>query len=172
MKQPTTADEVLALHNLCQSDPQGYLQITNEWIRQNPRDANAYFSRHFGWLKLNQPDRALDDLDKVVEIEPSQSAYLARGKVLREMGDLRGAISSYEKGEALDPTEWKNDAIGPYFQADCHARLGDEAAAIAYCRMLPSDFWTPGLFGAPAGDKTEIAAELLSIAAGFQANET
>jgi tetratricopeptide (TPR) repeat protein len=170
MRQPTTEDELLALHGLCQSNPQGYLQIMDEWIRQNPRDANAYFSRHYGWLKLGVPDRALDDLNKVIEIDPSQSAYLARGKVLRQIGDLRGAIGDYEKGEALNPAEWKNDAVGPYFQADCHARLGDEATALAYCRMLPNDFWTPGLFGAPAGGKTEIAAELRAIAAGSQAN--
>src|SRR5579883_1938939 len=54
---------------------------------------------------------------------------------------------------------------GLLYRADCHARLGDEAAALAYCARLPDDFWTPGVYDAPAGSKAEIADELRRIAA-------
>jgi len=47
-----------------------------------------------------------------------------------------------------------------------HARLGDEASALACCARLPDDFWTPGLQGTPAGDKARIADELVRITAG------
>jgi hypothetical protein len=65
----------------------------------------------------------------------------------------------------MDPADWAHEAFGPLYQADCHARLGDEEKAMAYCARLPSDFWTPGLEGAPAGDKTQIADQLRQIAA-------
>jgi hypothetical protein len=54
--------------------------------------------------------------------------------------------------------------FGLLFQADAHARLGNEAAALAYCARLPDDFWTPGIEGAPGGKKAQIAEELRRIA--------
>jgi hypothetical protein len=74
-------------------------------------------------------------------------------------------LADYDHGEALDPAQWQEDAFGLLFQADCHARLGNESAALAYCTRLPDDFWTPGLHGAPAGGKADIAEKLRSIAA-------
>jgi hypothetical protein len=44
--------------------------------------------------------------------------------------------------------------------ADCHARLGDEARALACRTHLPDDFWTPGTDGSPPGDKPAIAETL------------
>jgi hypothetical protein len=43
--------------------------------------------------------------------------------------------------------------------------LRDEASALDCCARLPDNFWTPGLDGAPAGGKAEIADELRRIAA-------
>ena len=76
----------------------------------------------------------------------------------------------FGRGEALDPALWEADAIGPYFQADVYARLGDEASALAHCARLPDDFWTPGLDGAPAGGKAQIAEELRRRAADARRN--
>ena len=70
MKEPTTPEEVKVLHNLLRSDPQHYLQIVNKWIADNPGNSHAYFSRHFAWLELGDPRRALDDLTVV---DPAQS---------------------------------------------------------------------------------------------------
>lgn len=60
--------------------------------------------------------------------------------------------------------------FGPLFRADCHARLGDEAAALADCETMPDDHWTPGLFGTPVGTKQEVAAELRRRAAAAREN--
>jgi hypothetical protein len=43
--------------------------------------------------------------------------------------------------------------------------VGDEASALDCCARLPDNHWTPGLDGAPAGNKAEVAAELRRIAA-------
>jgi len=51
------------------------------------------------------------------------------------------------------------------YEADSHAHLGDEASALDCCSRLPENHWTPGLDGAPAGNKAEVAAELRRIAA-------
>ena len=48
--------------------------------------------------------------------------------------------------------------------ADCHARLGNLEAALADCAALRDDHWTPGVFGAPAGTKAEVTAEIRRLA--------
>jgi tetratricopeptide (TPR) repeat protein len=167
MKRPSTADELLALHKLLRSDPQKYLRIVSQWIAEDPNDSGAYFSRHFVWTSIGEPQRALEDLNKVIELKlnPSPIAFMARAHVYRHLGQYEKAIEDFNRGEAIDPKEWRDGAFGPFFQADTHARLGNEAAALACCARLPDDFWTPGFKGAPGGGKAEIADELRRRAA-------
>lgn len=164
MKAPTTPEETLALHHLMRNDPQAYLRIVDGWIAQDPADGHAYFDRHLVLLQLGQPLRALEDLNRAIEIDPLPVRLQSRGDVHRRGGDYAQAIADYGRAEALDPDQWAEDGVGLLFQADCHARLGDEAAALACCARLPDDFWTPGLLGAPAGGKAEIADQVRVLA--------
>jgi len=165
VSEPTTPEETLALHKILRSDPQRYLRIVNEWIDDNPENSHAYFDRHFAWMKIGEPRRALEDLDKVIELKPNMVSFLSRGEVYRHLGEYEKALEDFGRGEAIDPIEWQDAAFGLLYQADTHARLGDEASALACCARLPDDFWTPGVKGAPAGDKADIADKLRLIAA-------
>lgn len=167
VKEPTTPDELLAMHKILRSDPQRYLRIVNDWIHQNPTNPHAYFDRHFAWTHMGEPRRALEDLNKVIELErePDPMSLLARGEVYRHLGEYEKALEDFDRGDAMNPREWEKDIVlGLLYQADCHARLGDEAAALAHCARLPDDFWTPGLAGAPSGNKADIANKLSRIA--------
>jgi tetratricopeptide (TPR) repeat protein len=165
MKQPSTPEEVLVLHKILRSDPQRYLRIVNDWIDANPKDANAYFQRHFAWMKTGEPRRALEDLNKVIELDPDPVTFRSRGGVYRHLGEYERALGDFGRGEAIDPKQWEDDVFGLYFQADTHARVGNEAAALACCARLPDVFWTPGIYGAPGGGKADIADKLRQVAA-------
>jgi tetratricopeptide (TPR) repeat protein len=165
MKEPTTPEEVKVLHNLLRSDPQHYLQIVNKWIADNPGNSHAYFSRHFAWLELGDPQRALDDLNVVIQLNPQLVAFWSRGEVYRRIGEYGKALEDFDRAEQIDPAQWTEHAFGLLVQADCHARLGNEAAALACCARLHDDFWTPGIEGAPGGGKTEIAETLRRMVA-------
>src|SRR5262249_31369629 len=132
MREPETPDEILALHKLLRSDPQRYLRIVNRWIEEDPKNSSPYFSRHFVWLKLGEPQRALEDVNKVIELEPEPHpiSFASRGDVYRHLGEYEKAIEDYNRAEAIDPKEWRDSAFGPFFQADTHAQLGNEAAAL------------------------------------------
>ena len=95
----------------------------------------------------------------------SPVAFRSRGEVYRHIGDYEKALEDFERGEVMDAAQWEDDGFGLLFQADSHARLGNEAAALACCARLPDDFWTPGLAGAPGGGKADIADGLRRIAA-------
>jgi tetratricopeptide (TPR) repeat protein len=165
MQEPNTPEEIFALHRLRRADPQRFLEIVNGWLEENPRNFHAYFKRHYVWSQLGQPRRALHDLDKVIELAPSQPHFFARGMVHRELGEHENALADFRRGEALGPKEWQDHAIPLLFQADSYAQAGDEAKALDCCARLPNGFWTPGFDGAPGGGKAEIAEELRRIAA-------
>jgi tetratricopeptide (TPR) repeat protein len=165
MQEPNTPQEVFEFQRLRRADPQRYLEIVNGWLEENPRNARAYFKRHFVWSEMGQPRRALDDLDKVIELAPSQPHFFARGMVQRQLGEHHNALADFHRGEALNKKEWQDAQITLLFQADSYAQVGDEANALDCCARLPDKFWTPGYEGAPGGGKAEVAEELRRIAA-------
>jgi tetratricopeptide (TPR) repeat protein len=168
VKEPTTPEELLDVHKLLRSDPQRYLRIVNQWIDKNPANSHAYLDRHFAWMKLGEPRRALDDLNMAIGLKSKQDpmSFWARGLVYRHLGDYEKSLEDFDRAEAINPKRWAEDIVfGLYYQADTHARLGNEPAALACCERLPDDFWTPGIYGAPRGGKAEIAAALRLIAA-------
>lgn len=166
MKEPSTPEEVLELHKILRSDPQRYLEIVNDWIRENPENSHAYYSRHLALTRIGEPRQALEDMNKAIELapRPRQSSLEARGDVYRHLGEYERALEDYRTGEAMDPAVWA-EGYGLLLQADCYARLGDETAALACLARLPDDFWTPGPDDTPAGDKAVVADRLRVIAA-------
>jgi tetratricopeptide (TPR) repeat protein len=168
VNEPNTPEELLAVHHILRSDPQRYLWIVNQWIDKNPANFHAYFDRHFAWMRMGEPRRALEDLDTAIGLrdEPDPISFFSRGLVHRHLGEYEKAIKDFNRGEALNPKGWEEDIVfGLLYQADTHARLGNETSALAYCERLPDDFWTPGVYGAPGGGKTDIADKLRSVAA-------
>lgn len=160
----TTYDDLLQQFDLLRSDPRKYLDLTEDFIRQHPDHSGGYFSRHWAWDRLGRPDLAVEDLNKSISLEQHPVSFRERGHMFRRLGDYHNAIQDYARSEALDPEGFVN-SWGPLFRADCHARLGNEEAALTDCARLADDHWTPGLHGAPAGNKQEVIAEVRRRAA-------
>jgi hypothetical protein len=51
----------------------------------------------------------------------------------RHIGDYEKAIEDFNRGEAIDSALWQAHVMGLFFQADTHARLGNESAAPGCC---------------------------------------
>lgn len=140
---------------LLRSDPVKYIEETSELVDQSPNDAHAYFIRHFGWIELGQLQRALDDLDRSLERKVDPVGLKSRGLLFMRLGRLHDAAADFSRAWVLDPEEWK-EIWGLLYQAHCHALLGEEDAALAACDALPDDHWSPGLHGAPGGNKEQV----------------
>jgi tetratricopeptide (TPR) repeat protein len=164
MTTKITNDDIDRQFTLLRTNPEKFLGLTNQLVEHQPNDPNAYFVRHQAWKRLGALDLALADLDTSLALEDHYVAHRARGSVLHDLGRYREAVDAYNRSERLAPEEWKG-GFGPLFRADSHARLGDMVAALADCEILPDDHWTPGLSGAPAGNKREVAEELCRRAA-------
>jgi tetratricopeptide (TPR) repeat protein len=145
-------------------DPERFLELANQLVEQHPDDQMSYFTRHQAWKQLGLLDLALADLDRSLALEDDHAIHGTRGDLLHAMGRYQEAINEYNRSEQMNPEQWIG-SFGPLFRADCYARLGDEAAALADCGTMSDDHWTPGLFGTPAGNKQEVATELRRRAA-------
>lgn len=120
------------------TDPSKFLELMNELVDQNPADAHAYFRRHWAWKELGSPALALDDLDKSLTLEDHYVTHRVKGRLLYVMGRYKEAIASLDRCQQAAPAKWP-EAFGPLLRADCYARLGDEAAALADRHTLPDD---------------------------------
>jgi tetratricopeptide (TPR) repeat protein len=89
MKEPTTPEEVMVLHKLLRTDPRRYLQIVNGWIHENPANSHAYFDRHLAWMKLGDSQRALEDLNKVIQLDPEPRSIPFSGRSVPAYRRLR-----------------------------------------------------------------------------------
>ncbi len=105
-----------------------------------------------------------EDLNKSLTLEQHPITLKARGILLCDLGRYREAVRDFDQVEAPDPDLFV-DSWCLLFRADCHARLGNEEAALTDCARLAENHWTPGLFGAPAGNKQEVMAEIRRLAA-------
>ncbi len=162
-------DELEKHFGLLRTAPQKYLAMADEFVRENPNHAGGYFHRYYAWEKLGDHQRALDDLETSLRLEPHPTTYRAKGRLLRAMKQYQAAIEALSMSKTMDPKGWI-DAYGPLFRADCHAQLGDEAAAIADCALLKDNHFLPyGVFGTPSGNKQEVIAEIRRRAAAARA---
>jgi len=142
-------------HRLLRSDPHRYLELVNEAILRAPRDSSAYFARHFGWIAIGNNEKALEDLNTALTLEPASVVFHARGLCHVRLKRFDDALFDFATAKSLDPEVWEG-FWGPVYEAHCHAQLGNEAEAMAACDALPDDHWSRGLHGAPGGTKEEI----------------
>ena len=155
-----TTEQIEREHRLLRSDPRRYLALLNGRIRNDPADPQGYFGRHFAWLKLGQRERALQDLNIAIGLDPTEmTSFFMRGDVLRGLGRYAEAIDDLNRAFALDNNNWIG-SIGLLTRADCHARLGNEAAALSDAAALPNDHWLPGFNDLPGGNRDQVIAEL------------
>jgi tetratricopeptide (TPR) repeat protein len=146
------------------SNPEGYLELAHEVVRQNPTDHRAYFCRHQAHSALGRHDLALADVEKAIALsEAHPLLHNARGVVLRELNRHEEAVEEFSRSREIAPEAWVS-IFGALFRAHSHALLGNLAEALADCAALRDDHWTPGLLGAPSGNKKEVTEEIHRLA--------
>jgi tetratricopeptide (TPR) repeat protein len=74
------------------------------FISAKPEDPARYRSRALYHATTFQRDLALSDLDKVISLDGSAAAYLARGALLEEMGNKTKAAADYQTALGIDPS--------------------------------------------------------------------
>lgn len=88
-------------------DPQKALEINNAYLRDHPDDPDGLFSRFQTFSDLGEYDKALADINRVLEIDPNSGGYSARGQMFHEIGNYERAIEDFTRARELDEEDWK-----------------------------------------------------------------
>lgn len=119
-------------------DPDGIIAACTTWIAENPSRtpslARAYTWRGRAYVHNGEPDRAIEDLNRAIEIEPSVEALNNRGAAYRMKGNTVRALADLERSLSLERHEfallgiaqvhWSNERY------DLALRAMDEAMAV------------------------------------------
>lgn len=90
-------------------DPGGIIAACSAFIAENPERtptlARAYVWRGRAYADTGAPDRAIDDLNQAIDIDPSATALHVRATAYRMKGDTERALSDYEQSLSLKRDE-------------------------------------------------------------------
>ena len=75
------------------------LQKLHAMLQKQPNDSFLLYGIALEHKKLNEPEKAIEFLDRTIATDPSYCyAYYQRGQILEMMGDVPGAVKAYNDG--------------------------------------------------------------------------
>ena len=111
--------------------------IYTELIEEFPDEGRYYTLRASSWLALGQPDKALADFDKAIEMGYRQAhAFVSRGLFYASSGDYEKAIADYNEALEIDPEDTApliNRAAARMGQGEFEQAIADYSEKFALC---------------------------------------
>lgn len=104
-------------------------------IEINPGYVEAYFHRRTAYMVTKQPDLAISDCNKLIEIDPENAYnhYVMRGAFHNGKGQYNKAIFDYNKAIEIDPT---NDSAYAFKALACEKTGRISEANEAWEKMM------------------------------------
>jgi len=115
----------------CEGDHKEAIELCTKIIKTEKEDKmvlrKAYMQRAFNYGRLKKYDKAIADMDMVVELKPDRSSsYSARARTYRQSGDIDRAIEDFDRSLEL------REKAGVFEdRGDCYAQKGDRKKAIS-----------------------------------------
>lgn len=112
----------------------------DEAITLDPLNAASYYGRALVHLLDDDPELALGDLKKAVDISPTGPYYRQRGEVYAKLDRCTEAVEDLDR--AIDSIPWQRELHA--LRGDTNARLSDSKAAIEDYRLALELFKSSG----------------------------
>ena len=116
-----------------QGEYQLAIDAFDEAIRLDPQDAIAYYNRGIAYNGQGRGDtrgaarfnRAKQDFDQAIRLNPQADAYYNRGVAYRNLGQYENAIEDFDEATSLDPQY----AEAYYLRGSVYGALGKSVEA-------------------------------------------
>jgi len=119
-------------------------------LEKSPHDkAFAYNSRGLSYYYKGDFDRAIEDFDKALELDPNYpGAYYSRGLSYYYKGDFDRAIEDFDKALELDPNypgTYNSRGLSYYYKGDFDRAIEDFDKALELDPNYPGTYYNRGL---------------------------
>jgi tetratricopeptide (TPR) repeat protein len=79
--------------------PTDRLETLQKFVEMNPNDCFARYGVAQEYLKRDEPEKAVEQFDRIFEIDPAyQAAYYHAGKAYEKLDRKDDALATYRKG--------------------------------------------------------------------------
>ncbi|MGB9712283.1 MAG: tetratricopeptide repeat protein [Dissulfurimicrobium sp.] len=124
---------------LMDGDLNGSIKIFCEIIEKDPEAGQAYQARAVAYMKLDNIDAAVSDINSAISCEPQNVRYIYRkGIILFKKGDIQEALDSVNHALEIDPTY----PAAYVLRSKIYEKLGDNeqaAADMSHAMMLKKE---------------------------------
>ena len=122
-----------AMSNLMENKLGISIDLLNEILAADPDDRLALLARGSVYLKMNNPNSAVNDFNRAIEISPNHAkAYHLRGLALEMTGTDDQALEDFNKAIDIDPEY----GAAYYSRATLLTKMGREDSALEDMKMV------------------------------------
>ena len=122
-----------AMSNLMKNKLGMSLDLLDEILDADPDHRLAVLARGSVFLKMNQPDRAIEDFERIIESDPKHAkAHHLRGLAREMTGANDEALDDFNKAIGIDPEY----GAAYYSRATLLTKMGQEDAAAEDMQMV------------------------------------
>ena len=122
-----------AMSNLMENKLGISIDLLNEILAADPDDRLASLARGSVYLKMNNPNSAVNDFNRAIEISPNHAkAYHLRGLALEMTGIDDQALEDFNKAIDIDPEY----GAAYYSRATLLTKMGREDSALEDMKMV------------------------------------
>jgi tetratricopeptide (TPR) repeat protein len=131
----------------CAAKGANAVSACDSWIRQEPKNAVAYWDRGEIYRSKRDYDRAISDFNQAIKLDPKYAvAYNGRGEAYYNKHQYDRAMADFEKAFKLDPQYWpaivgrgmvyeaKGDVVDAFADYDRAIRLNPSASSAYFNR--------------------------------------
>lgn len=137
------------------------LELCNQLIENQPNSYEGYELRSSIFRRLGDLDKALWDLDHVIELLPTSAApHFRKGRYLMMLSRCGDAAKEFSEAEALDDGYF-GDVIF-FYRAEAFLRMGEYDKCLQDCRSMRSDYSEHNFFGHRDRSRIEIERDALA----------
>lgn len=102
------------------------IELFTRGLKMEPDNKMALVSRGVAYLKLKDPQRALEDFGRAIKVAPEYArAYHLKGLAHEQVGDSQAALTHFTRAIEVDP----DYGAAYYSRATLFTRLGMEKSA-------------------------------------------
>jgi len=139
------------------------IEMFNEAIRLNPRDAVTFYNRANSYYNKNDYVRSIADDDEAIRLDPTfADAYNDRGDSYDNLGNPQRAIADYDEAIRLNPSDadfYYNRGIANGHRREYDRAIADYGTALRLDPQMIDAYFNRGLLYGGKGDPDRAIAD-------------